>query len=134
MKTLSQLKIRTEKLARLYANERHAAVEFLLELAQFDRDQIWRKLGHAHLFGFLRRELGMSKSSTYYRIKGAQLLREYPAIEEPFRDGRLCFSVVVELAKVITQDNWREVLPRFYGLSKREAQQLEAALAPRMHP
>ncbi|WP_242393143.1 hypothetical protein [Anaeromyxobacter oryzisoli] len=49
---------------------------------------------------------------------------------EPLRDGRLCFTSVVELAKVLTPENRDEVLPRFFHRSKREAQEVVAELKP----
>jgi hypothetical protein len=46
------------------------------------------------------------------------------------RDGRLCITTVIELAKVITPENREEVLPRFFHRSKSEAKAVSAALAP----
>jgi hypothetical protein len=40
---------------------------------------------------------------------------------EPIRDGRLCLTTVFELSKVITGENASEVLPRFFGTSRRDA-------------
>jgi hypothetical protein len=37
---------------------------------------------------------------------------------------------VVELSKVITPENRAEVVPRFFHTSKREAQEIRAALLP----
>ncbi len=109
-------------------------MDFLLELGRFDADQVWRELGHSHFFNFLRRELGMSKTLAYYRMVGASLLRKYPALEEPLRDGRLCVSSLPQLQKVIREDNWQAMLPRFYGCSKREAQRVVVAIAPVENP
>jgi hypothetical protein len=46
------------------------------------------------------------------------------------RSGRLCLSTIVEVAKVLTSENRGEVLPRFFGLSRREAEALAAAIRP----
>ncbi|MFN0063235.1 MAG: hypothetical protein ACKVPX_12085 [Myxococcaceae bacterium] len=54
-------------LSKLLANERNAAVEFLLSLAEFDRREVWRARGHANLIAFLHVELGMSQTLAYYR-------------------------------------------------------------------
>ncbi|HEX9241102.1 MAG TPA: HNH endonuclease, partial [Anaeromyxobacter sp.] len=54
----------------------------------------------------------------------------YPEIVEPLRDGRLCLSSIVEVAKVITPANRAEVLPRFFHLSKRDAKAVSAELLP----
>ncbi|HET6923388.1 MAG TPA: HNH endonuclease, partial [Anaeromyxobacteraceae bacterium] len=49
---------------------------------------------------------------------------------EPLRDGRLCISSVVELARVATRENLREVLPRFFHRSRREAREVAVEISP----
>ncbi|HEY6098450.1 MAG TPA: hypothetical protein VIW03_03410, partial [Anaeromyxobacter sp.] len=46
------------------------------------------------------------------------------------RDGRLCFSSVIELSKSLTPENREAVLPRFFHASKREAKAITAELQP----
>src|SRR5512133_348213 len=120
----------TTRLADLLRRERHALGEFLLALAAFDRERRWADLGYKSVFAFLNRELGLSKAATYYRLTAARLIQQHPAIIEPLRDGRLCYTAVVELSKVLTADNCDDVLPRFFHLSKREAADVRAELAP----
>ncbi len=104
--------------------------EFLLALAEFDRRRVWVELGHSSLFYFLHRELGLSTGAAYYRQTAARLVQKFPEIVEPLRDGRLCITSVVPLAKVLTPENQHEVLPKFFQQSKRQAQALAAALQP----
>jgi hypothetical protein len=82
------------------------------------------------LFYFLHRELGLSKGAAFYRKTAAELVQRYPEIVEPLRQGRLCLTSVVALAKVITPENRAEVLPRFFHASKGEAQAIVAELKP----
>src|SRR6266542_4023599 len=117
-------------LADLLRRERAALAEFLVALAEFDRRRLWLELGHASLFYFLHRELGLAKGPAFYRKTAAELIQRYPEIVEPLRDGRLCLTSVVELSKVITRENRVQVLPRFFELSKREAKAVSAALLP----
>ena len=65
----------------------------------------WLELGHSSLFYFLHRELGLSKGAAFYRKTAAELIQRFPEIVEPLRDGRLCLTSVVELAKVLTPEN-----------------------------
>ncbi len=60
----------------------------------------------------------------------ARLVQQFPEIIEPLRDGRLCLSAVLELAKVITPENRAEVLPRFLHRSKLEAKAVAVEIAP----
>jgi hypothetical protein len=124
----------TKRLSDLLRLERVAMADFLLALAECDEKRLWLELGYSGLFPFLNRELGLSKAASYFRKTAAELVRRYPEVVEPLRDGRLCLTAVVELAKVITDENRVAVLPRFFHCSKREAKAVSAALAPREAP
>ncbi len=119
-----------DQLSQLLRRERVAAADFLVALADFDRQRLWQDLGHRSLFYFLHRELGLSKGAAFYRKTAAELVQRFPEIVEPLRDGRLCITSVVELAKVITPQNREAVLPRFFQCSKREAMAIAAAIKP----
>jgi 5-methylcytosine-specific restriction endonuclease McrA len=67
-------------------------------------------------------------------MSAVRLLHRFPEIIEPLRDGRLCLTTVAELAKVLTDENRAEVLPRFFRISTRDAQELVAELMPRPSP
>jgi len=120
----------TSRLAELLHREHAALADFLIALADFDRERRWLELGHTSLFYFLHRELGLSKGAAFYRKTAAELVQRYPEVVEPLRDGRLCLTSIVELAKVITPENRGEVVARFFHASKREAQAVAAELRP----
>ncbi len=120
----------TNQLAALLRREQTAMADFLLALADFDREKLWRDLGHTSLFYFLRRELGLSAGAAQYRKAAAELIQRFPAVEVALRQGRLCLSTVVEIAKVLTPENQQEVLPRFFGLSRREAEVVAVSIRP----
>jgi len=105
-------------------------VRTLIALADFDRERRWVELGHTSLFYFLHRELGLSKGSAFYRKTAAELVQRYPEVIEPLRQGKLCITSVVELARVISPENRHEVVPRFFHASKREAKAVAAELRP----
>ena len=91
---------------------------------------MWRQLGHASLFDFLHREVGLSRGSAYYRQVASRLLGKFPEIAEPLRDGRLCVSNVPQLAKVMTEENRTTVVAKFFHCSKQEARQVAAEILP----
>ena len=117
-------------LADLLRRENHALAEFLVALAAFDRERRWVDLGYRTLFSFLRRELHLSAGAAQYRKTAAELVQKYPAVKAALRQGRLCLSSVIEVAKVITVENVEEVLPRFFGLSSRDAAFVAASIRP----
>jgi hypothetical protein len=51
-------------------------------------------------------------------------------VVEPLRDGRLCITSIIELAKVLTPENREEVLPRFFHRTRQEAKAVSAELCP----
>jgi hypothetical protein len=120
----------SNRLAALLGNEREAMVDFLIALTDFDDRKLWRELGHTSLFYYLRRELGLSAGAAQHRKTAVELIRRFPAVEAALREGRLCLSSVCELAKVVTPDNVGDVLPRFFGLSRREAEAVAASIRP----
>jgi hypothetical protein len=82
------------RIAELARRESSSLVDLLLALAEFDRLGAHRKLGHASLFDFLHREVGLSRGSAYYRQVASRLVGKFPELAEPLRDGRLCMSNV----------------------------------------
>jgi hypothetical protein len=123
---------RSENLVVLLRREQHSMADFLVALVAFDADRGWADLGHASLFAYLHRELKLSKSAAQYRKVAAELIQAVPAVVEPLRRGELCLSTIIEVAKVVTPENSGTVLPRFYGLSRREAEEVVAEFQP--HP
>jgi hypothetical protein len=118
------------RLLDLLRREQSAMADFLVALADFDRRRAWAELGYTSLFHFLHRELGMSKGAAHYRKTAAELIQRVPELVEPLRDGRICVTSVIELAKVLTPENRQEVLPRFFNLSRQEAKAVSAELCP----
>jgi len=120
----------SSRIAELARREHLALADLLVALADFDRQAVHRQLGFSSLFDFLHREIGLPRGSAYYRQVGARLVARFPEVEAPIRDGRLCVTTVSELAKVMTEENRAEVLPRFFGCSRQEAKQLAAEIRP----
>ena len=84
---------------------------FLVALADFDRQALWRELGHSCLFYYLQRELRLSDGAAHFRKVAARLIRRFPEVVEPLREGKLCLTSIVELARVMTPENREDDLP-----------------------
>ncbi|MFN0061283.1 MAG: HNH endonuclease [Myxococcaceae bacterium] len=130
MTTLAAAARWNERLASLWAEERKACAAFLAALLEFDDKQAWRPLGYSGLFRYLAGSLGMSDSVAYRRLQAVRLARWCPEVLRALGDGRLCLSTLGEVEKVLRPNNWKEVLPRFFGTSKKEAEVLAAGLLP----
>jgi hypothetical protein len=120
----------SRRLAELLRSEQARLGDFLVALAEFDRERLWVKLGHASLYAFLQRDLGLSNASAFYRKVAAELIQRFPEVADPLRDGRLCITSVVQLARVMTEENRATVLPQFFSLSKRAARALAVEICP----
>ena len=59
----------SRRLAELLRSEQARLGDFLLALAEFDRERLWVKLGHASLYAFLQRDLGLCNASAFYRSR-----------------------------------------------------------------
>jgi 5-methylcytosine-specific restriction endonuclease McrA len=127
---MNQARESSRRLAVLLRCEQGAMADFLVALSEFDRQRLWVQLGHASVFYYLHRDLKLSKGAAHYRKVAARLIQEFPEVIGPFREGKLCISSVVELARVITPENSEEVLPRFFYLSKQEAKAVAVEICP----
>lgn len=59
----------------------------------------WAELGHASLFAFLHRQLGLSRGASHDRSAAARLVRRHPAVARALREGERCLSSVVDLGR-----------------------------------
>src|SRR5512135_3350755 len=116
--------------ADLLRTERTCLADLLVSVADFEQRGLHRALGYTSIFQYLHRALSMSKGMAHYRMVGARLVRRFPEVEPPVRDGRLCLTTVIEVARVLTEENRAEVLPRFFGLSRQEAREVAAEIDP----
>ena len=127
---LVQARESSRHLSTLLRHEQGAMADFLAALADFDRRGLWRELGHSCLFYYLQRELRLSDGAAHFRKVAARLIQRFPEVVQPLREGKLCLTSIVELARVMTPENREEALPRFFHMSKRQAKAVAAAILP----
>jgi hypothetical protein len=131
---MSSARQQADLLVELLRREHRALAEFLSALAAFDRTRGWAELGHASLFAFLVKDLGLSNGAAAYRKAAVELVQRFPEVLGHLRSGELCITTVFELSKVVTGENAHEVIPRFFGASRRDAKNVVAELAPEPAP
>jgi 5-methylcytosine-specific restriction endonuclease McrA len=120
----------TNELASMLQRERGGLVDFLIAFSDFHAKQRWRELEYASAFAYLRGELKLSEGAAYNRIVAAELIHGVPEVAAALLSGALCFSTVTQVAKVVTPENKVELLPRFFRLSRSQAEQLAVSLRP----
>jgi hypothetical protein len=120
----------TNELASMLHRERGGLVDFLLAFSEFHAKKRWRELEYASGFAYLRGELKLSEGAAYNRIVAAELVHRIPEVAAALLSGALCFSAVTQVAKVVTPENKDDLLPRFFRLSRSQAEQLAVSLRP----
>ena len=118
------------RLAGLLRREHEARGDFLVALAEFDRDRLWEQLGYPRLFPYLHHELKLSNAAAWYRKVAARLIQRFPEVVGPIREGKLCLTALGDLSRVMNEENRGYIMPRFFYLSKREARAVAVEILP----
>jgi hypothetical protein len=120
-----------ETAKRLATEERHATVALLRALSEIDSRRLYLGEGCASLFTYCTQVLHLSEGGAYNRIEACRVARRYPVIFDLLEVSALTLTAVRLLAPHLTDDNHRTVLDSAQHKSKREVEQLVAALAPK---
>ena len=119
------------KLRRLVANEREATTEVLRSLMEFDARRLYLGDGYPSLFAYCTQVLHYAEHAALNRIEVARAARRLPALLEHIADGRLHLTGARLLAPHLTDENADALLSAAHHKSKREIEELIAALKPR---
>jgi hypothetical protein len=115
---------------RLAARERDATVALIAHLAELDARRLYRAEGCASLFTYCTQVLHLSEHAAYGRIEAARAARRYPVVLERLAEGSVTLTTVGLLAAHLTAENHRGLLEQARHKSRREVEQLIAALRP----
>jgi 5-methylcytosine-specific restriction endonuclease McrA len=122
------------RLAALCGDERNLQVEFLLHLVEFDARRAWAEAGYGSLWAYCLEVLHLREGATYRRIEAMKLLRRFPSIEGPLREGKLCLTTAILLAPVLSDENLEELVARAAFLSKADTERLVVSIRPCVPP
>jgi 5-methylcytosine-specific restriction endonuclease McrA len=114
--------------------ERDRQVDFLRYLDTFDAREAYREAGYGSLWMFCLRELALREGAAGRRIGAMRVLREFPRLEAPLRDGRLSLTTAVTLRPVLTPENQDEIVALAAYKTDEETRYLVATLQPRSAP
>ena len=110
--------------------ERETTARLILLLSEIDSRRLYLGEGYSSLFTFCTRRLRLSEHAAYGRIEAARAARRFPVIVELLTDGAITLTTVCLLASHLTAGNSVEVLKKARHKSKREVEQLIAAMRP----
>jgi hypothetical protein len=106
-------------------------VELVGHLAELDVRKLHLAEGYGSLFTYCTGALRLAEHAAYNRIEAARLSRKFPAILDRLADGSLNLSTARLLAPHLRAENFESLVTQARGRSKREVEELVAALAPR---
>jgi hypothetical protein len=110
--------------------ERHATAHLIAMLMELDSRRLYLGEGFSSLFAYCTDALHLSEPAAYNRIEVTGVVRKFPIILDGLAAGELTLASVRLLAPHLTADNHRNVLTRARHKSKRDVEELVAALHP----
>ena len=127
--TLSDTELLTA-VKRLAAHERHATARLIAHLAEIDARRLYLGEGCSSLFTYCTQVLHLSEHAAYARIEAARAARKFPTILEAIASGALNLTAVTLIAPHLTADNIARVIAAATHKTKRDVEELVAALRP----
>jgi hypothetical protein len=119
------------EITALAARERVATASLIASLMELDTRELYLGEGCSSLFTYCTRVLHLSEHAAYGTIEAARAARRYPGVLDLLSKGALTLTTVCLLAPHLTAENHSAVLESARHKSKREVEQLIAALKPR---
>lgn len=121
-------------LKRLVGDERASLVGVLRRLAEMDRRRLWEGMAFTSLFDYCVRELKYAEGAAARRIYSARAGVKFPMVLRMLERGEISLGTVYLLSPHFTPQNYRELLSKAAGKSKRDVEALVASLAPKPAP
>src|SRR2546423_10088565 len=105
--------------------------ELLLYLGEIDARRIYRERASPSMIAFCMRDFISSEGAACTRIFVARAARKIPAMLDALRSGAVHLTGLRILIPHLDEENHEKVLAQAAGKSKREIEELAAALSPR---
>jgi hypothetical protein len=119
------------ELRRSVAADRAATVHVIEVLAEVDARRLYLAQGCSSLFTYCTHVLHLSEHAAYERITAARLARRFPGVLVVLRAGDVTLTTLGLIGPHLTPANCPEFVSAVRHKSKRDVEQLVAALAPK---
>jgi hypothetical protein len=120
-----------DEVKRLASQARRATAALVRALMEIDARKLYLRQGCASLFAYCTQVLHLAEGSAYNRIEVARAAQRLPVVLDALEDGSLTLTTIRLLAPHLTVANHVDVLRSAHHKSKREVEQLVAALSPK---
>src|SRR5579859_5362118 len=118
-------------LASICFETRRLLGRLLLHLIEVEDRRLDLRSACSSLYDFCQRRLGMSESEAVRRIEAARLVKRFPALLGHLERGDIHLTGLLLLREYLTEQNFEALISAARGKSKREIQDLIAAMSPR---
>jgi 5-methylcytosine-specific restriction endonuclease McrA len=115
---------------RLASHEREATARLIAVLGELDARRLYLAEGCSSLFTYCTHVLHLSEHAAYGRIEAARAARKWPIVLELLADGSVHLTAVALLSRHLTAENHQDLLAAAQHKSKREVEEIVAALRP----
>lgn len=118
-------------LDNVVGHEHECLAEVVDTLAEYDARNLYKGVGFASLFLYCTKTYHYSEEAAYKRIYAARIAQKYPSIIGRLERGEISLTAITILGPQLTSDNYRNLLNRASGKSKREVEMMVVELAPK---
>jgi hypothetical protein len=119
------------KLQTLVQKHNRTDAELIRAIGEVDHRRLYRDHACSSMFVYCTQRLGLSEDAAYRRIRVAREARKLPGILDHLEAGHIHLTGLSLLCPHLTRANANGLLRRARGKTKRQVQELVAALAPR---
>jgi 5-methylcytosine-specific restriction endonuclease McrA len=119
------------RLSDLLGQSRRDEADLVAHVAEVERRRLYAREASPSMFAYCTEVLHLSDAEAYLRIAAARASREHPVLLAMLADGRLHLTAIAKLAPHLTPENREAVLGRAIHRSKRQIEELVAAISPR---
>ena len=119
------------RLGEVVGRSRRVEAEIVAHIAEVDERRLYAREACPSMFAYCTEVLHLSEAEAYLRITAARAARLHPVLLTMLADGRLHLRAITTLAPCLTAANHETVLAQATHKSKRQIEELVAALAPR---
>ena len=118
------------RLVELLRQSRDAEADLVAHIGEVDARRLYAREASPSMFVYCTERLHLSEAEAYLRIAAARASRAHPVLLDMLADGRLHLTAVARLAPHLTVENRESLLARAVHRTKREIDELVAALQP----
>jgi 5-methylcytosine-specific restriction endonuclease McrA len=119
-----------QRLATILKAARRVEAVLVAHLGEVEARRLFAREGSTSMFAYCTDVLHLSEPEAYLRIGVARAAREHPLMLTLLAEGRLHLSGVAKLVPHLTVANSRSLLESACGRSKRQIEEMLAALVP----